>query len=80
MLGGHGPRRTPALAARFADEFNVGFAAPAITGAQIARVRAACEAIGRDPADISRDGGRHLQVPAAPDEELARRHLAAVPG
>jgi F420-dependent oxidoreductase-like protein len=53
VLGGHGPRRTPALAARFADEFNVGFAAPAVTGAQIARVRAACEAIGRNPADIT---------------------------
>src|SRR6476619_6321239 len=25
IIGGHGPRRTPALAARFADEFNVGF-------------------------------------------------------
>ena len=45
-------KRTPALAARFADEFNVGFAAPARTGAQIGRVRAACEAIGRDPAGI----------------------------
>ena len=52
IVGGHGKRRTPALAARFADEFNVGFAAPAATGAQIARVRAACEAIGRDPARI----------------------------
>jgi F420-dependent oxidoreductase-like protein len=52
VLGGHGPKRTPALAARFADDFNVGFAPPAATGAQIARVRSACEAIGRDPADI----------------------------
>ena len=25
IIGGHGPRRTPALAARFADEFNVAF-------------------------------------------------------
>lgn len=52
VLGGHGPRRTPALAARFADEFNVGFSDPATTGAQIGRVRAACEAIGRDPAEL----------------------------
>jgi F420-dependent oxidoreductase-like protein len=52
VLGGHGPRRTPALAARFADEFNVGFASPATTSVQIARVRSACDSIGRNPADI----------------------------
>jgi F420-dependent oxidoreductase-like protein len=52
VLGGHGPKRTPALAARFADDFNVGFAAPDTTGAQIARVQSACEAIGRDPAGL----------------------------
>lgn len=52
VLGGHGPRRTPALAARFADDFNVGFASVTATGAQIGRVRSACEAIGRDPAAI----------------------------
>ncbi|HEX3732327.1 MAG TPA: LLM class flavin-dependent oxidoreductase [Mycobacteriales bacterium] len=52
ILGGHGPRRTPRLAARFADEFNVGFASPAVTSTQISRVSAACEAIGRDPAGI----------------------------
>jgi F420-dependent oxidoreductase-like protein len=52
ILGGHGPRRTPRLAARFANEFNVGFASPAVTRAQISRVSAACEAIGRDPAGI----------------------------
>lgn len=52
ILGGHGPRRTPRLAARFADEFNVGFASPAVTSTQISRVTAACEAIGRDPAGI----------------------------
>ena len=40
------------LAARFADEFNVGFAPVGTTGTQIARVRAACENIGRDPSAI----------------------------
>ena len=28
LVGGQGPRRTPRLAARFADEFNVAFARP----------------------------------------------------
>ena len=49
ILGGHGPKRTPALAARFADEFNVGFVSVEEIGAQIGRVRAACESVGRDP-------------------------------
>jgi F420-dependent oxidoreductase-like protein len=53
LLGGHGPVRTPHLAARFADEFNVGFASPAVTSAQISRVSMACEAIGRDPSDVT---------------------------
>ena len=52
ILGGRGPKRTPALAARFADEFNVGFASVEEIRAQIDRVRAACEGIGRDPAGL----------------------------
>ena len=50
MLGGLGPKRTPALTARFADEFNLPFASIEDTAAQIDRVREACAAIGRDPA------------------------------
>ena len=48
VVGGAGPRRTPALAARFADEFN----ATMPTGARdrFAVFRQACERIGRDPA------------------------------
>ena len=52
VLGGHGPKRTPALAARFADDFNVGFSPLDVTTAGHDRVRAACEAIGRDPGDV----------------------------
>jgi len=52
ILGGGGPRRTPALAARFADEFNTPFLQPPDAEAQFGRIRHACEAIGRDPASI----------------------------
>ncbi|MDH6462270.1 F420-dependent oxidoreductase-like protein [Micromonospora sp. A200] len=52
LLGGMGPRRTPRLAARYADEFNLPFASIEDTVAQIARVRAACAEIGRDPATM----------------------------
>ncbi len=50
IVGGTGPRRTPALAARFADEFNLPpFNAPAAAAIAFDRVRAACDEIGRDP-------------------------------
>ncbi|MBX3100843.1 MAG: LLM class F420-dependent oxidoreductase [Salinibacterium sp.] len=52
IIGGSGPTRTPALAARFADEYNAGFATIAPLAERVARVRAACEAIGRDPDSI----------------------------
>jgi F420-dependent oxidoreductase-like protein len=55
IVGGTGPRRTPALAARFADEFNLPpFQSADATAAAFTRVRAACEAIGRDPATLER--------------------------
>ena len=53
IVGGSGPRRTPNLAARFADEFNLPpFSPPAATAEAFARVRAACEDVGRDPATL----------------------------
>ena len=50
IVGGTGPRRTPRLAARFADEFNCGF--PAGAGERFARFREVCEGTGRDPASV----------------------------
>ena len=38
VLGGAAKKRGAALAARFADEFNIGFAAPAATAERIANV------------------------------------------
>jgi F420-dependent oxidoreductase-like protein len=52
IIGGGGPRRTPALAARFADEFNVPFRSVEETGTQLGRVRAACVSAGRDPDEL----------------------------
>jgi alkanesulfonate monooxygenase len=53
IMGGYGPRRTPALAARFATEFNMPFPTPDAFAAQRDRVRIACESIGRDPDDLT---------------------------
>jgi F420-dependent oxidoreductase-like protein len=47
LVGGSGPRRTPRLAARFADEYNVPFASIEDTAAAFGRVREACSAAGR---------------------------------
>jgi F420-dependent oxidoreductase-like protein len=52
ILGGAGAKRTPRLAATYADEFNVPFHGVADTEAQFTRVRAACAHIDRDPASL----------------------------
>lgn len=53
IIGGNGKRRTPALAARYAAEFNMGFQPAADMAPQFDRVRAACEEVGRDPAELT---------------------------
>ncbi|MFC0100978.1 LLM class F420-dependent oxidoreductase [Micromonospora marina] len=53
LLGGMGPKRTPRLAARYADEFNLPFASVEDTVAQFGRVRDACAGIGRDPSTMT---------------------------
>jgi F420-dependent oxidoreductase-like protein len=47
IIGGTGARRTPRLAAKFADEYNVPFASVDDTAAAFGRVRRACAAAGR---------------------------------
>jgi len=48
IVGGHGRRRTPQLAARFADEYNIPFPDSVdVAARQYERVRAAAEAAGR---------------------------------
>jgi F420-dependent oxidoreductase-like protein len=47
IVGGKGPRRTPELAARYADEYNMPFKTVAETAAAFQRVRAAADRLGR---------------------------------
>ena len=49
IVGGHGRKVTPRLAAQYADEFNVPFAPYEVCESQFNLVAEACEAIGRDP-------------------------------
>ncbi|MBQ1046692.1 MULTISPECIES: LLM class F420-dependent oxidoreductase [unclassified Micromonospora] len=48
IVGGRGPKRTPELAARYADEFNMPFKSVAETATAYDRVREACDRTGRD--------------------------------
>ena len=55
LVGGGGSPRSYRLAARYADEFNVSSAdSPDLVRGIYADVDAACEAIGRDPATLTR--------------------------
>jgi F420-dependent oxidoreductase-like protein len=75
LIGGKGPRRTPQLAARYADEFNVAFVSVEDTGAAFGRVREACQAAGRDPGSLVYSAAQ--TVCCGRDEaELARRAQA----
>jgi len=76
LLGGGGARRTPRLAARFADEFNVPFHSVADSAAGFARVREACEAIGRDPESMTYSVAQ--TVCCGKDEAEFRRRAAAI--
>jgi len=76
ILGGSGKRRTPQLAARFADEFNLPFVAFEPGLAQHDRVRRACEEAGRDPATMIHSSA--LVTCVGRDETEFRRRASAI--
>jgi F420-dependent oxidoreductase-like protein len=76
IVGGHGPARTPRLAATYADEFNLAFPALEEFTEQCARVRAACEAIGRDPTSLTYSAA--LVICCGADEGEFERRAAAI--
>ncbi len=92
IIGGHGAKRTPRLAAAYADEYNAGFDAIAGTKAAFDRVRSAVEAAGRPASSMTysaaqvvccgRDDAEQKRRAAAIGQELAalREHgLAGSP-
>jgi len=72
LIGGGGKVRTPRLAARFADEFNVAFRAIEETEAQFGRVRQACERGGRRDGSMVLSAAQVLCV-GEHEDEIARR-------
>ena len=76
IVGGSGARRTPRLAARFADEFNVPFHTVQDSAAAFARVREACEAAGRYSSSMFYSVAQ--TVCCGKDEAEFRRRAAAI--
>jgi F420-dependent oxidoreductase-like protein len=76
LLGGAGARRTPRLAARFADEFNLPFHTVQDSAAAFERVREACQTAGRYPASMIYSVAQ--TVCCGKDEAEFRRRAAAI--
>lgn len=76
VVGGRGPKRTPRLAATYADEFNQAFEGLEQFRAQRDRVRAACEARDRDPDSLVQSIA--LIVCCGEDEAAVKQRAAAI--
>jgi F420-dependent oxidoreductase-like protein len=76
VIGGGGPRRTPALAAKFADEFNAAFASPQESAVLFDRVREACAAAGRLSSSMTYSAAQ--VVCCGKDDASFRRRAAAI--
>ncbi len=75
VIGGGGPKRTPALAAKYASEFNTPFVNREFFVKQTGRVRAACEAINRNPDELVYSAALIVCV-GANEAEVKRRAAA----
>ncbi|MEU7455259.1 LLM class F420-dependent oxidoreductase [Streptosporangium roseum] len=74
IIGGFGAKRTPRLAARFADEYNLPFHTLDDTELAYGRIRQACETEGRSQIVLS---AAQTVAVGADDAEVARRAEAA---
>ncbi|HEY0618044.1 MAG TPA: LLM class F420-dependent oxidoreductase [Kribbella sp.] len=75
IVGGAGKKRTPALAAQYAAEFNAGFKSPEDSATLFARVGEACKAIGRDPQTLALSTA-HTVVVGKDDAQVKQRAAA----
>ncbi|CDO09262.1 TIGR03560 family F420-dependent LLM class oxidoreductase [Mycolicibacterium cosmeticum] len=76
IIGGGGPKRTPALTARFAGEFNIPFAPLDKVTEQFGRVAAAVDAAGRAPDSLVYSAA--FVLCAGRDEAELTRRAAAI--
>lgn len=75
IIGGAGQKRTPRLAARFGQEFNMPFTDLSGTAAAFDRVRTACDSTGREPASLTLSTAQVLCC-GADETEVERRARA----
>ena len=77
-VGGRGPKRTPRIAARYADGYNVPYVSPETYRELSENIDRACDAIDRDPAEIERTVNLsfNLVTDAASAEREAKRFAA----
>jgi F420-dependent oxidoreductase-like protein len=75
LIGGTGPKRTPKLAARYADEYNVPFSSVDDTAAAFRRVKEACATAGRADESMVYSAAQVVCCGRTPDE-LAKRAAA----
>jgi alkanesulfonate monooxygenase SsuD/methylene tetrahydromethanopterin reductase-like flavin-dependent oxidoreductase (luciferase family) len=71
-VGGRGPKRTPRMAAQYADGFNVPYLSPEAFKDRNQVVTEACEKAGRDPGEIERTINLGFYMGA--DEAAAERN------
>ncbi len=76
VIGGGGPKRTPALAAQYASEFNTPFVSLDFFQEQTDRVRAACTNVSRDPESLTYSAA--LVVCVGQDEAEFEERAAAI--
>ncbi len=79
IVGGGGRRRTPAIAARFATEFNAALGGVEETRARFAGFFRSCEAIGRDPAEARLSGFIPVAIGSTQAEADRRAEVVASP-
>ena len=90
IVGGTGLRRTPRVAATYADEFNISFLKVQETSTRVEAGRAACAELGRDPGSLvysvalttccGRDEAELTRRAAAIGEDLAELRSGGLAG
>jgi F420-dependent oxidoreductase-like protein len=78
IIGGTGPRRTPLMAARYADEFNSGGGKG--SRERFENARRICEEIGRDPATLRMSATYQIICGATREEAEERLERLGPPG
>ena len=80
-VGGRGERRTPRIAARYADGFNMPYLPPAAVAQRLGALAEACGRFGRDPQALDTSVNLHFQMSAtaaaAAQREAVPAQLAA---